>query len=56
MEQLGGDTNVIAKVKDHQITARLFGQHDTKPGAELSFGIAEGKSFYFDKDGARLRG
>lgn len=56
VEQLGGDTNVIAKVQDQQITARLFGQHEIKPGAELSFGIAEGKSFYFDKDGARLRG
>ncbi len=56
VEQLGGDTNVIAKVQDQQITARLFGQHDIKPGAELNFGIAEGKSFYFDKDGARLRG
>ena len=56
VEQLGGDTNVIAKVQGQQITARLFGQHEIKPGAELSFGIAEGKSFYFDKDGARLRG
>jgi multiple sugar transport system ATP-binding protein len=56
VEQLGGDTNVIAMVGDHQITARLFGQHAIKPGSELNFGIAEGKSYYFDKDGARLRG
>ncbi|WP_269582850.1 ABC transporter ATP-binding protein [Roseibium sp. Sym1] len=54
VEQLGGDTNVIAMVNDHQVTARLFGQHAVEPGAELSFGIAEGKSYYFDKDGARL--
>ncbi|GAB2188006.1 ABC transporter ATP-binding protein [Roseibium sp. LAB1] len=55
VEQLGGDTNVIAKVDGHQITARLFGQHAIKPGSELSFGISKDKSFYFDKDGARLR-
>jgi multiple sugar transport system ATP-binding protein len=54
VEQLGGDTNVIAMVNDHQVTARLFGQHAVESGAELSFGIAEGKSYYFDKDGARL--
>ncbi len=54
VEQLGGDTNVIAMVKDHQITARLFGQHAIEPGSELSFGIPEGKSFYFDEAGARL--
>ncbi|MCK7611812.1 ABC transporter ATP-binding protein [Roseibium sediminicola] len=55
VEQLGGDTNVIARIDDHQITARLFGQHVVQAGTELSFGIADGKSFYFDKDGARLR-
>jgi len=54
VEQLGGDTNVIAKVKDNQITARLFGQHAIEPGSELSFGVTDGKSFYFDKEGQRL--
>ena len=54
VEQLGGDTNVIAKLKTHQITARLFGQHSIDEGQELRLGFDAQKAYYFDKDGARL--
>ncbi|WP_305985336.1 ABC transporter ATP-binding protein [Roseibium sp. MMSF_3544] len=54
VEELGGDTNVIAMVKGNQLTARLFGQHAIEPGRELNFAISEGKSYYFDASGDRL--
>ncbi|MBO6895387.1 MAG: ABC transporter ATP-binding protein [Roseibium sp.] len=54
VEQLGGDTNVIATVKDHQVTARLFGQHAIESGQTFNLAISEGKSYFFDKSGARL--
>ena len=54
VEHLGGDTNVIAKIGPHQVTARLFGQHDVSEGDEVKLGFAAGKAYYFDKDGARL--
>ncbi|MEM6693932.1 MAG: ABC transporter ATP-binding protein [Pseudomonadota bacterium] len=55
VEQLGGDTNVVAQFQDLQITARLFGQHAIAEGAAITFGIAPDRRYYFDKGGARLR-
>lgn len=55
VEKLGGDTNVIATIGDHNITARLFGQHDVAEGQILQLGFDPAKAFYFTEDGARDR-
>ncbi|WP_170758507.1 ABC transporter ATP-binding protein [Ruegeria lacuscaerulensis] len=55
VEKLGGDTNVIAKVHDHDVTARLFGQHSISEGQELRFGYSADKAYRFDTAGERLR-
>jgi multiple sugar transport system ATP-binding protein len=54
VEKLGGDTNVIAHVNDHQITARLFGQHTVEEGQELRFGFKPQSAYHFDDAGLRL--
>ncbi|WP_417249176.1 ABC transporter ATP-binding protein [Celeribacter sp.] len=55
VEKLGGDTNVIGKVGELQITARLFGQHDLKAGGTLGFGFDGAAAYYFDEGGNRVR-
>jgi multiple sugar transport system ATP-binding protein len=54
VEHLGGDTNVIAMINDHQVTARLFGQHAIEAGQDFKLAVSEGKSYFFDKSGERL--
>ncbi|NOC92479.1 ABC transporter ATP-binding protein [Ruegeria sp. HKCCD6604] len=54
VEHLGGDTNVIAMMQDHQITARLFGQHKVEAGQSIRFGYSPGRVYRFDAQGARL--
>ncbi len=54
VEHLGGDTNVIAMMNDHQITARLFGQHQVRTGEAVHFGYAQDRTYRFDAQGARL--
>ena len=54
VEQLGGDTNVVARLNSHQITARLFGQHDVAEGTDIRFGYAPERMYRFDQEGARL--
>lgn len=54
VEKLGGDTNVVARLNSHQITARLFGQHDVEEGAGIRFGFAPERTYHFDQEGARL--
>ena len=54
VEKLGGDTNVIAHVNDHQITARLFGQHMVEEGQELRLGFKPQSAYHFDDAGLRL--
>ena len=54
VEQLGGDTNVVARLNSHQITARLFGQHDVEEGTDIRFGYAPERTYRFDQKGARL--
>ncbi|MBW0158381.1 ABC transporter ATP-binding protein [Sedimentimonas flavescens] len=51
VEHLGGDTNVIANVQSHQVTARLFGQHSIEAGQSLRLGFSAQKTFHFDADG-----
>nr|WP_319486089.1 ABC transporter ATP-binding protein [uncultured Cohaesibacter sp.] len=48
VEHLGGDTNVIAFVGEHQVTVRLFGQHDIRPRQALKLGFDAQKRHYFD--------
>ncbi|WP_171122320.1 MULTISPECIES: ABC transporter ATP-binding protein [unclassified Ruegeria] len=55
VEKLGGDTNVIAKVNDHSVTVRLFGQHAISEGEELRFAYTADKAYRFDTNGQRLR-
>ncbi|WP_299732210.1 ABC transporter ATP-binding protein [uncultured Tateyamaria sp.] len=54
VEHLGGDTNVVARVKGTQITARLFGQHSIHQGETVNFGFSPGRAFYFNADGLRI--
>ena len=54
VEKLGGDTNVVARLDSHQITARLFGQHDVEEGTGIRFGFAPERMYRFDQEGARL--
>lgn len=55
VEHLGGDTNVIARLDDHQITARLFGQHQVAEGESLRLGFKPENTYAFDRDGQRLQ-
>nr|WP_320141175.1 ABC transporter ATP-binding protein [uncultured Cohaesibacter sp.] len=52
VEQLGGDTNVIATVGDgdeHLVTVRLFGQHDVERDQALQLGFDRNNLHYFDE-------
>lgn len=55
VEQLGGDTNIVAQVASEQLTARLFGQHSIEDGQNVKFKIASDRTYYFDESGSRLR-
>jgi multiple sugar transport system ATP-binding protein len=54
VEQLGGDTNIIATMNTQQITARLFGQHSVTEGQTLRFGFDPKNAYHFDEDGQRV--
>ncbi|WP_299926990.1 ABC transporter ATP-binding protein [uncultured Pelagimonas sp.] len=54
VEALGGDTNVILKAGDHDITLRLFGQHGARIGDELRVSALAEKRFFFDDTGQRM--
>jgi len=54
VEQLGGDTNLIARNEEQQLTIRLFGQHDIKEDATIRLSYPADKAFYFDGSGNRL--
>ncbi len=54
VEQLGGDTNVVAKVDDHNITARFFGQHNIASGQTINLEMNPERLYFFDDKGARL--
>ena len=55
VEKLGGDTNIIAHTAEHQITARLFGQHAVDEGQELRLGFHPQSAYHFNADGSRLQ-
>lgn len=54
VEQLGGDTNVVAKIDGKTITARLFGQHQIAQEQVLHFAPRSDRLYYFDNAGARV--
>ncbi len=54
VERLGGDTNVIARVDEHKLTARLFGQHSIEQGQTIRLGFSAQRLYYFDAQGRRL--
>ncbi len=56
VENLGGDTNVLAELSDGtQVTVRLFGQHQIAPDQATTIVYDEADSFLFDRDGHRIR-
>ena len=55
VEHLGGDTNVVAMFGEHQITARLFGQHEILPDQDIQLTYEQEKAKYFDGDGLTLQ-
>lgn len=55
VENLGGDTNVLAEVKGGaQITVRLFGQHSVTPDAAIGIDFDDADVLHFDASGQRL--
>ena len=53
VEQLGGDTNIVANMDAQQITARLFGQHAVEAGQDLKLGFDPKSVYHFDHEGQR---
>ncbi|WP_026481494.1 ABC transporter ATP-binding protein [Ahrensia sp. 13_GOM-1096m] len=52
IEKLGSDTNIYADCADAGlICIRLFGQHDTEVGSDISLHFDRDKMFKFDKNG-----
>ena len=49
VEHLGGDTNVIATIDGHDVTIRMFGQHDILPAQQLKLGFDKAKLHYFEE-------
>jgi len=54
VEELGGDTNVVAEMDGHTITVRMFGQFPVKQGQALSLTAPEDRRYRFDASGGRI--
>ena len=55
VENLGGDTNVLATTEDgHPVTLRLFGQHSIQPDKIIGLDYDDAKSYLFGEDGERV--
>ncbi|WP_306044457.1 ABC transporter ATP-binding protein [Nioella sp. MMSF_3534] len=55
VENLGGDTNVLATTEDgHPVTLRLFGQHCIQPDKIIGLDYDDAKSYLFGEDGERV--
>ncbi len=54
VEHLGGDTNLIVQLNQHQLTVRLFGQHNVEESSNVNLGFDTSRALYFDTNGARL--
>lgn len=56
VENLGGETNVYVRTKDHGlVTVRLFGEHSFSFDEKVYLTPDESRRFLFDQEGARLR-
>ncbi len=53
VEQLGGDTNLIVRMDERQLTLRLFGQHHIAEDSRIRLNFANEKAYYFDANGNR---
>ena len=51
VEQLGGDTNIVTRIKGQRVTARLFGQHILEKGQTVHLTLDDRNLFHFDKAG-----
>lgn len=54
VEQLGGDTNLIALLGEDKLTIRLFGQHDIQEDTTIRLNYPAEKAFFFDANGNRV--
>ena len=54
VEQLGGDTNLVANINDTTVTVRLFGQHSIHEQQQIKLDFIDAKALYFDTDGNRI--
>lgn len=55
VENLGGDTNVLATMDDgHPVTLRLFGQHSIRPDKIIGLDFDDAESYLFGEDGERV--
>ena len=54
VEQLGGDTNLIASISDFTVTVRLFGQHFIQEQQQINLDFIPSKAHYFSADGNRI--
>ena len=54
VEQLGGDTNLIANISDFTVTVRLFGQHFIQEQQQINLDFIPSKAHYFSADGNRI--
>ncbi|WP_420396373.1 ABC transporter ATP-binding protein [Nioella sp.] len=55
VENLGGDTNVLATTEDGQpVTLRLFGQHSIQTDQAIRIDFADTDCFVFGPDGSRM--
>lgn len=55
VENLGGDTNVLANVGENgSITVRLFGQHHAAPDEIVYIDFSDEHLYFFDADGKRV--
>ncbi|KPA20704.1 Maltose/maltodextrin import ATP-binding protein MalK [Shimia sp. SK013] len=54
VEELGGETNVVAEVSGTPVTIRLFGQSEIRPGDTLHIDVPQERRYRFSTTGERL--
>ncbi|TCL01181.1 carbohydrate ABC transporter ATP-binding protein (CUT1 family) [Shimia isoporae] len=54
VEELGGDTNVVADLDGTSLTVRMFGQFPVRTGDTIALTAPEDRRYRFDAEGQRL--
>ncbi|WP_270732874.1 ABC transporter ATP-binding protein [Shimia sp. Alg240-R146] len=54
VEELGGDTNIVADLSGTSVTIRQFGQFAVRPGETVSLAAPESRRYRFDGAGQRI--